>query len=131
MTESQRNFLILIAIALVGVVFSGAFGLSSAILLMLMSAAFVILTAWFIIILYQRHSGTIARMPAGPRIVLQASMIFGLIILVTGALRLPFLPFPMFGWSAAGGIYTAAFWGGIALCGFGAWWAWQQRTDRW
>lgn len=127
MTEFQRNMLILTAVAVAGVLFSGAFNLGAGIANTLLSIAFTVVLVWFMVILYQRHSGTIAQMPVGPRLVLQASGIALVGMMATGMLHAPFLPFP-FGWSSS---YPMIFWPGLLLCGFGIWWAWQQRMSRW
>lgn len=127
MSESQRNFLILAAIAVVGVTFSGAFGAGAGIAFLLLNLAFAVLMIWFLINLYQRHSGTIAQMPTTPRLVLQSAGIALLALTVTGLIRLPFLPWP-FGWSS---VYPIPFWGALLGCCFAIWWAWQQRTSRW
>lgn len=130
MTDSQRNMLILVAIAVIGVVFSGAFGLGAGIANLLLRIAFAIVLMWFLIVLYQRNSGTIAAMPVTPRLVLQVAGIVLLAAFVTGTLSLPFLP-PPFGWAHYGGIFTLVFWGTVFGCAFAIWWAWQQRTSRW
>ncbi|MCB0878857.1 MAG: hypothetical protein KDC46_07745 [Thermoleophilia bacterium] len=127
MSDTQRNFLILGALALAGVMFSGAFGTGAGIAFLLLNAAFAVLIVWFLITLYQRNSGTIALMPATPRLVMQAASAGVLILVVTGMFHLPFLP-PPFGWSAD---YPVVFWGLLLGCAFAVWWAWQQRTSRW
>lgn len=127
MSDSQRNLLILVAIAIAGVVFSGAFNVGAGIAGLLLNVAFTIAIVWFLVILYQRHSGTIATMPATPRLVLQAAGIALLLILLTGFLYLPFLP-PPFGWSHHAPL---VFWPALLLSAFAIWWAWQQRTSRW
>lgn len=130
MTESQRNLLILIGIAVLGVVFSGAFGLGAGAAMTFLNIAFAVVIIWFLITLYQRNSGTIAAMQPTPRLVLQASGAVLLGVLITGMINVPFLP-PPFGWSNWGGSYTLIFWGTVFACGFGIWWAWQQRSTRW
>jgi hypothetical protein len=127
MTDSQRNLLILLAVAVVGVLFSGAFNVGAGIAGLLLNLAFTVVILWFLITLYQRHSGTIAQMPTTPRLVLQVAgvVLFG--SLVTGMLHAPFLPFP-FGWSSD---YPMIFWPLVLGCAFAIWWAWQQRTSRW
>lgn len=130
MTNSQRNLLILLGVAVLGVVFSGAFNVGAGSALSLLNIAFVVVMLWFLFSLYQRHSGTIATMPVGPRLVLQCCGIGLLGVMATGTLRFAFLPSP-FGWANWGGSYTVLFWGAVFACGFGIWWAWQQRTSRW
>lgn len=128
MTDSQRNLLILLAIAIAGVVFSGAFNVGAGAVGMLLNIAFTVAIVWFLAILYQRHSGTIATMPVTPRLVLQVAGLALVLMLATGMLIAPFLPFPPFGWANA---YPMVFWPAVLLCVFGIWWGWQQRTSRW
>lgn len=125
MTESQRNLLILLAVAVVGVVFSGAFNLGTGVVSLLLNVAFMVVIVWAIVAFYQRNSGTIALMPTGPRLLLQVAGIALLAIFVTGTLS--FLPAP-FGWSNR---QPLLFWGGIFACGFAVWYSWQQRTSKW
>ncbi len=127
MSDSQRNFLILAVIAVLGVTFSGAFGTSAGLAYGLLNLAFAVLTVWFLIWLYQRNSGTIAAMPSTPRLVLQVAGAVLLAVVVTGMTTFSFLPAP-FGWKAD---YPVPFWGLIFGCSFAIWWAWQQRTSRW
>ena len=128
MTESQRNLLILLVVAVVGVMFSGAFGLGAGAAFSALNIAFTVLLVWFAVVLYQRHSGTIATMPAGPRTVLQAGVVVLLLTYVTGTLRIGNLLPPPFGWSSSAPLL---FWGLVLGSGFAIWWAWQQRTSRW
>lgn len=125
MTDSQRNLLILLAVAVVGVLFSGAFGVAAFSASAFLQVAFTVVMVWFLISLYRRHSGTIASMPAMPRLVMQLAGIAVVVMLATGTI--PFLPLP-FGWAQ---IYPQVFWPGLLICGFGIWWSWQQRTSRW
>ncbi len=127
MTDSQRNLLILLAVAVAGVLFSGAFGVGAGIASMFLNIAFTVMLVWFAVILYRRHSGTIARMPHLPRLVLQVATAALVIAFATGTLQASFLPFP-FGWANQ---YAVAFWALILGCGFAIWWSWQQRTSRW
>jgi len=124
-TESQRNFVILIAVVLVGsLFFSEGFGLGTAIAGMVLNVLFTIAMVTFLIILYRRHQGTIATMPSMPRTVLQASGLL-LIFLMLGGLLAFFLP------ELAVLREPMIFWPGLMLSIFGIWWAWQQRTMRW
>jgi hypothetical protein len=125
MSDSQRNLFILVALAVVGVLFSGVFGVAAGGLSALLNIAFTIAIIWFLVISYRRHSGTIAAMPAVPRLVLQVAGATLVIVFATGSSTL--LPAP-FGWSATN---PGIFWGLILLCAFGLWWSWQQRTSRW
>jgi hypothetical protein len=126
-TESQRNLLILVAVAVAGVVFSGAFNVGAGLASMLLNIAFTIAIVWVLVMQYQKHSGTISRMPVMPRLVLQVAGVALIVIVATGMLHAPFLPYP-FGWSSA---YPMVFWPALLLCGFGIWWGWQQRSTRW
>ena len=128
MTESQRNLLILLAVAIAGVLFSGAFGVGAGIANIFLNVAFTVMLVAFAVILYRRHSGTINSMPHVPRLVLQVATVALVVAFATGTLHAPFLPSPPFGWSNQ---YALAFWALILSCGFGIWWAWQQRTSRW
>lgn len=127
MSESQRNVLILLAVAVAGVLFSGAFSIGAGIAGLVINIAFTIAIVWFLVTIYQRNSGTIAQMPATPRMVMQLCGLVLMGSLVTGMLHAPFLPFP-FGWSS---LYPAIFYPVVLGCAFGMWWAWQQRTSRW
>lgn len=131
MSESQRNLLILVAIAIAGALFSGVFNVGAGLLGLALNIAFTIAIAWFLIILYRRHSGTIAAMPQTPRIVMQASGVAVLFLIVGGSSLFvalaPGLPLPF-------GLQTrmpVLYWSGLLLCLFGMWWSWQQRTSRW
>jgi hypothetical protein len=127
MNESQRNLLILVALAVIGVVFSGAFGIGSGVAITFLNIAFAVGIIWFLANLYLRKRGTIAHIPRMPRLVLQLSALVMLLLLVTGTLNVPFLPWP-FGWSNS---YPVPFWGLVFLSGFGIWWGWQHRSSRW
>ncbi|MBC7462304.1 MAG: hypothetical protein H7287_13160 [Thermoleophilia bacterium] len=127
MTDTQRNFLILGALAVIGVLFSGAFNLGTGAANVFLNIAFTVVLIWALINLYVRKSGTIAQIATVPRVVLQASCLALLLLLVTGFLSVPFLPRP-FGWSRD---YGLLFWGAMFVSGFGIWWGWQQRTSRW
>lgn len=127
MSESQRNLLILLAIAIIGVMFSGAFNLGAGILRMLMNLAFTILIIVFLFSLYRRNTGTIARMPLVPRLVLQGAALLLCAIVITGTFQIGgLLPYPPFGWA---GKYPVAFYGSVFALGFAIWWAWQQRNS--
>lgn len=129
MSESQRNLLILVAIAIVGVMFSGAYGVGSGIAKLLINIAFTVMLVWLLVSSYQRHSGTIAQMAIGPRLLLQVSGIVLIVTYVTGTLAFPgVLPSPPFGWA---GMFPVMFWSLVLLCAFGIWYAWQQRVSRW
>ena len=128
MTESQRNLLILVAIAVLGVVFSGAFSIGSGTAMAFLNVAFAVAIIWFLINLYIQRSGTIAQIATVPRVVLQLSSLVMLCLLATGMLNVGFLPNPPFGWSNQ---YPVPFWSLVFLSGFGIWWGWQHRTSRW
>lgn len=129
MTESQRNLLILVAIALVGAAAGGVFDLGAGVLASLLNLAITVLIVFAIVMLYRRHSGTIAQMSITPRLVLQVAALGAGAIIVTGTFRLgELLPYPPFGWA---NVYPVAFYGSLFACGFAIWWAWQQRVSRW
>lgn len=128
MTDSQRNLLILLVVAVAGAAFSGVFNVGAGLAGMLLNIAFTVAIVWVMVLQYQRHSGTIARMPIAPRLVLQVAGVALMVIVATGMLHAPFLPYPLFGWSSG---YPMIFWPSLLLCGFGIWWGWQQRTSRW
>ena len=126
MTDSQRNMLILLAVAVAGVLFSGAFGVAAGGAQTFLQIAFMVVIVWLIVTLYQRHSGTIATMPIAPRVVLHAAMFVLLALVITGS-ALPFLPWP-FGWSS---VYPQIYWPLLIASGFAIWWSWQNRTTGW
>lgn len=131
MTEGQRNILIVAAIAVVGsLFFSDAFGVGAGTANFLINIAFRILIIWFLVVLYQRHSGTIATMPSTPRLVLQACGIFLLLLLSLGLIA---LVFALAGSASPLEILSepVIFWPALLASIFGIWWAWQQRTSRW
>lgn len=125
MSESQRNFVILISIAVIGsLFFSEQFGLGTGVAGLVLHLLFTVMIVTFLIVLYRRHQGTIAHMPSTPRAVLQASGVVLIFLLLSGIIAsfvaLPIdIRNPMLYWPA------------LMLCIFGIWWAWQQRTMRW
>ena len=128
MTDSQRNLLILVVIAVIGAAAGGAFSLSAGILAYLLNTAITILIVFAIVMLYRRHSGTIAQMAVTPRLVLQVAAIGAGAIIITGTMTFGgLLPEP-FGWANRSPV---AFYGGLFACGFAIWWSWQQRVSRW
>lgn len=125
MTESQRNFVILISIAVIGSLFFGEqFGLGTGIAGLLLNVAFTAAIVAFLIVLYRRHQGTIAHMPATPRAVLQASGFLLIFLLLSGIIAM-FVVLPVDVRN------PMVYWPGLMLCVFGIWWAWQQRTMKW
>lgn len=129
MSESQRNILILVVIAVIGsLFFSEQLGLGTGVLGLVLNVAFTVMIVWLLVVLYQRHSGTIAQMGHTPRLVLQICGATLLFLLIAGsALLAAFLPYPF-------GLQVHApmiFWPALLACAFGIWWAWQQRTSRW
>lgn len=125
MTESQRNFVILIAVVVVGsLFFSESFGLGTAIAGMLLNIAFTLAIVALLVVLYRRHQGTISTMPSTPRTVLQASGAILIFLLLAGLLAF-FMP------ELAAVRDPMIYWPALLLCVFGIWWAWQQRTMRW
>jgi hypothetical protein len=122
-SDSQRNFLILIAIAALGVMFSGVFALTAGTISIIVSFLFIAATIAFLIIQYQRNSGTISLMKPRYRLQLQASGIVLLIVIVTGLGVPPFLR----GWSGISGLHTIAFFGLLAASIYGLYHAWRNR----
>lgn len=128
MTESQRNLLILVAIAVIGVMFSGAFNLGAGVLGALLNVAFTVMIVAVLVMVYRRHSGTIAQMPTTPRLVLQLAVLALAAIVITGTFQFAgLLPEP-FGWANR---QPVVFYGAIFALAFAIWWSWQQRTTRW
>lgn len=128
MTESQRNLLILVAIAVIGVMFSGTFNSGASILSDLLNIAFTVMIVAVVVMVYRRHSGTISQLPTVPRLVLQGSVFALAAIVITGTLQFNgHLPEP-FGWASQSPV---AFYGSIFALAFAIWWAWQQRVSRW
>ena len=129
MTESQRNLLILVAIAFIGAAAGGVFDLGAGVLSSLLNLAITVLIVAAIVLLYRRNAGTINQMPTTPRLVLQIAAVAAGAILLTGTFRfMDLLPYPPFGWAS---FYPVAFYGSLFACGFAIWWAWQQRLSRW
>ncbi|MCW2925796.1 MAG: hypothetical protein JWM98_3200 [Thermoleophilia bacterium] len=128
MTDSRRNLLILVALAVAGAIFTGAFSTTAGSLSAILNLAFAVLLVWFLIASYQRNSGTIAQMDATPRLVLQAAGLALIVVFITGTISFSFLPYPWFGWQSG---HAGLFYGALILCGFGLWWSWQQRRSRW
>lgn len=128
MTDSQRNLLILLAVAVAGAVFSGAFGGGALIASILLNVAFTVLLLAAGVLWYQRNSGTIDRLPSTQRWVMRGAALVLLVTLTTGMLTIgTLLPWP-FGWSNTAPLL---FWGLVLACAGAIWWAWQHRTSRW
>jgi hypothetical protein len=124
-TEGQRNILIIVAIAVIGTLFFGdTLGLGAGIASLLVNVAFTVAIVWFLVVLYQRHQGTIATMPSAPRTVLQVCGVVLIFLLLAGLLAL-FMP------ALAALRNPVLYWPALFLSIFGIWWAWQQRTSRW
>jgi hypothetical protein len=131
MSESQRNFIIIIAIAVIGsLFFSESLNAGTGAVSFVIGILFRIMLIWFAVTLYMRHSGTIATMPKTPRLVLQLSGVVLLFLMASGLIA---LVFAIAGFDAAVPILAnpAIFWPVLLLSLFGIWWAWQQRTSRW
>lgn len=123
MSESQRNFLILGIIAVLGVMFSGAFGTTTGIASTIVSILFVVVTIAFLVMLYQRNSGTIGLMKARYRLQLQGSAVLLLVVIITGLGVPPFLQ----GWSSAGGLAPVVFFAALGASIYGIYDAWRNR----
>lgn len=125
MTEGQRNITIIIAICVVGTLFFGdTLGLGAGIGHLVVNVLFTIAIVSFLIVLYNRHQGTIATMPSTPRTVLQASGVVLIFLLLAGLLAI-FMP------GLAAIRNPMIYWPALLLSIFGIWWAWQQRTHGW
>ena len=127
MSDTQRNFLIIALVALLAVLFpvigGGVFTLQ-----LLLNIAFMVMIVAALVIAYRTRSGTIALMPAVPRLVLQGAGVVLLVVIITGGLPIPVEPF---GWGMRGGSSTYLFWGSIIGCAAAMFWAWGQRTTGW
>lgn len=123
MNDSQRNFLILIAIAVLGVMFSGVFALTAGTISMVVNLLFIAATVAFLIIQYQRNSGTIGLMKPRYRLQLQISGVVLLVVMITGLGVPPFFA----GWSGASGLHTILFFGFLAASIYGLYNAWRNR----
>ncbi len=123
MSEGLRNFLILLLLALVGLMFSGAFNFGTGVAFFVLNILFVLSILAMLVLAYWRNRGTIALMP--PRARLQLHLAGGgvLFVVVTGAL------FP--GWSSQSGLLSLVFFMLLGLGAFGIWHAWQQRYPKW
>jgi hypothetical protein len=124
LTDTQRNFLILAAIAVIGFTFSGRFGIVAGTSMGLINIAFVVLTIMFLVQLRRSKASQISSMPTGDRILFDGCLLAIGIVMVTGQL----IP----GWAVRnGGTGTVVFFGLIAALVYGAYVAWQRRPNRW
>lgn len=119
MGETQRNFLIIAAIALLGVVFSGAFGATAGLVSMLLNLAFALMLGATLWVLHRNKASTISAMQPAHRLLLQGSGIVLYLVFLTGTV------FP--GWSSWGGMFAGMFFLLIGVCIYAMYWAWQQR----
>lgn len=125
MNETQRNFAILAAIAIVVVALGQgeAFGRGANTVLMVLHIAFLAVICYALFRLYRRHQDTINSLSSGVRLQLQAGAIGGLFVLLTGLL------FP--GWAGWSGLHALLFFGLVGGCIYAVYNAWQQRPYRW
>ena len=121
MTDTQRNFIILVLVVVVVMTFSSA-QLAAGLLFTALNIVFIVLMGLAMLQWYRRNQSKISSIAPGPRTVLQLSMIGVFTAFFTGTV------YP--GW-AGGGAGSAAMFAVLGLCGFGAYWAWQQRSQLW
>ena len=125
MNESQRNILIVVAIAIAlstPMLVSG-FALTSGMLFMIFSILFTIAIAWFLWGVYRAREGTINALPTHWRLLLQASAAVAFVTSLTG------IGYP--GWAGRNAGNAALFFVLMAGSVLGIYYAWQQRTSRW
>lgn len=123
MTETQRNFAILLAIAVVGYVAYQTFSITAATIFFVISILFMIAISFALWRLYKSREGTIALMATKWRLLLQLSAVLGYVTLVTGLL------FP--GWASWGALFALMWFTLLGACIAGIHTAWQQRTTGW
>ncbi len=122
MTDTQRNFIILALVVVVVMTFGPA-QMATGLLGWLLGIVFAVLMGLAMVQWYRRNQSTIGSMNSGPRTVLQLSMIGGYAAFFTGTV----IP----GWGMHGTSNVLLLFAMFALCGFGAYWAWQQRSQLW
>lgn len=128
MTEQQRNFAILFAVAVIGFLAFSVFSLSSTIVLTIISLLFFIAISFALWRLYKSREGTIALMDAKWRLLLQVSAVVGYLTLATGLFP-PFI-FPL-GWASYGPAWGFSWFVLLGACVAGIYYSWQQRTTGW
>lgn len=121
MTDTQRNFIILALIVIVVMTF-GTAQLAAGLLFQVLNIVFTVLIGLAMLQWYRRNQSKIDSIKPGPRTVLQLSMIGGFAAFFTGTV------FPGWGMHGTG---AAAMFAIMILCGFGVYWAWQQRSQLW
>lgn len=114
MSDTQRNFLIIIAVA-VAAMFLSQVAAGLAITSMLISLLFLVLITVFLWQLFQRNRTTIASMRPVHRVVLLGSAV-GIYILLLGQSFLAISPY--------------GFFAGLAICILGLYWSWTNRWAR-
>jgi hypothetical protein len=116
-TESQRNFLIILAIVLAAM-FLSPVAIGIGIIGLIVKYAFVIVIGMLLLVLYQRNSDQIKRMDIGPRIMLiGCGLLLFIMMLSTIVPQL-----------SAASQNELAFFGLSIACVLGMVWAWSQRT---
>ena len=125
MSETQRNFAIIAAVALVivGLGQAGNFNALGNNVLLLLHIAFLAVISFALLRLYRRHSDTISSLPASTRLQLQVGAFGGYAVLITGLL----IP----GWAGWSGALAILFFLLVGLSGYAVYHAWQQRPFRW
>lgn len=121
MSDTQRNFIILAIIVVVIMTFSQA-QVATGLFAQLLNIAFVVLMGISIWQWYRRNESTVQSLKAGPRTVLQLSLIGAFGVFVTGTV------YPAW---AHGAMNTLVMFALLALCLFGWYWSWQQRSSYW
>ncbi len=119
MSESQRNILIVVALAALAMIFSGAAGTAIFTISQLLNLAFAVLIVLAVVNWYRGRGYVISSMPSHLRLLLQFSLIMILVVFITGTV------YP--NWAYWGGFYTPAFFTMLAACGLGIYWAWSNR----
>lgn len=124
MTETQRNFLILGALAMLGVIAatSGAFDLATFGVMTILNILFAIAILAFVVQLRTRRAGSIANIPQPWRLLLDVCGVGLVLVFVTGLL------YPA--WSGWGAFYAVMFFALTAAFIAGIWFCWNQRPYR-
>ncbi len=121
MSDTQRNFIILAIIVVVIMTFSQA-QVATGLFAQLLNIAFVALLGLSLGQWYRRNEQSVQSLKVAPRLVLQLSLIGGFLVFLTGTV------YPRW---AQGPINTMVMFGLLALCLFGWYWSWQQRSSYW
>ena len=117
MSDTQRNFLIILVIA-VAATFVSQLQTGLAVGSLLVSIAFLVLITIFLWQVFTRNQSTIAAMNPVHRFVLLASAVGAYILLLAGS------------FTRFSSEQPYVFFGGLALCAFGGYWGWTNRHSR-